>query len=292
MLSPQKSKSLHFFGLFIFVSFLPISCTVCKDKKGDASAAIHCEGNILKKGDINSGSIDHPEEVLIEANGQSFKIDKTEITHAQFASFLKEKQVTAAETTDGGSNDCDTEAESSAPCYDFSANSGLKALIQEDYSISDGGDDLPVYFVNWYGAQAYCEAVGKTLPDGDTWKLAATHGESRKYPWGDESPEGCIRANATLKDTTPNTTENKTFANCNTGPVAVNGADFSTGDTTQGLRHMAGNLAEWTSSGSTSEKTIKGGGWDSAVQFLTIESIQAAQPSSGFANVGFRCVEF
>ena len=48
--------------------------------------------------------------------------------------------------------------------------------------------DHPANEANWDKAKKFCTAQGKALPTEAQWEWAATGGDGRKWPWGDEAP--------------------------------------------------------------------------------------------------------
>jgi formylglycine-generating enzyme required for sulfatase activity len=151
--------------------------------------------------------------------------------------------------------------------------------------------DHPVNCVDWHQARAFCDWAGKRLPSEEEWEWAARNGkESTAYPWGNEPPreQACWNAGGS---------EAARGARTGTCPVGSHPA----GDSASGLRDLAGNVWEWTSSsdvvgtdsrgrGGTPVKVARGGGWydfdprsvSAAIRFLDL-------PTRRSADLGFRC---
>jgi len=88
-------------------------------------------------------------------------------------------------------------------------------------------DSLPVNFVTWYAATAYCASVGKRLPTEAEWEFAALGGQRGDvFPWG----------------ATPPTVRNANWSESGMhAPIAV--AHYA--PNAYGLYDMAGNVWEY-----------------------------------------------
>ena len=115
------------------------------------------------------------------------------------------------------------------------------------------GDDHPVGSVSWNDAQAFsawlAERLGVPiiLPTEAQWEKAARGGEGRRFPWGDEAPDG-RRANYAdvnfIGKYGPHT--RRSDAEIDDGYVETSPVDaYEPGVSPYGVYDMAGNLGEW-----------------------------------------------
>lgn len=89
--------------------------------------------------------------------------------------------------------------------------------------------DLPVVWVAWQGAMAYCKWASLRLPSELEWEKGARGVDGRLYPWGDEWEEG---------RPLPTTEERK--------PEKITSVwAYPTARSAYGLYDMIGNVYEW-----------------------------------------------
>lgn len=102
-----------------------------------------------------------------------FWLDQTEVTNAQFITFL---------------NEMGNQIEEDASWINLDNPSVSIAVDNGRFRTLEGFADHPVVAVSWYGAQAYCQWAGVRLPTEAEWEFAAKGPEGYLYPWGNESP--------------------------------------------------------------------------------------------------------
>ncbi|MCY4144255.1 MAG: SUMF1/EgtB/PvdO family nonheme iron enzyme [Gammaproteobacteria bacterium] len=107
--------------------------------------------------------------------------------------------------------------------------------------------ELPVTGISWWSADAFARWSGGRLPSADEWRAIASGTEKRIFPWGDSYDPA---AAATGDDAAGRLV-----------PCDANVKDV----TREGIRHLAGNVSEWTRSVSLDAGTVvmwaQGGNW-------------------------------
>ncbi|GAB4551795.1 MAG: hypothetical protein OHK0023_19120 [Anaerolineae bacterium] len=222
----------------------------------------------------------------------SFTIERYEVSYTQFVGFLN------ALGPRSHLNGCDN-----SPCAAIQGtnqanaenpNSGIR-FDGTRYSLTSVlYENRPAAYVTWYGAQAYCRSIGRSLPTEAQWEYAARYSDGRIYPWGPAWDETRAR---TSRPTNVG------------GPENVDA--FPTGQSALGIYNMAGNIAEWVfdwygqahykeqqAAGNVidpqgpaagSRKVVRGGSWDALPLFARTVHRQDFEPQSAQGFVGFRC---
>lgn len=216
-----------------------------------------------------------------------FRIETTEVTYAQYLTFLNEMGPGSHRNGCNGMPCMETRNDSETSNVSFdSANYSVPSVIS----------DFPVTNVTWYGAQAYCEAIGRRLPTEAEWERAARGDQGFIYPWGN-SWDGSRATTRRLADGTLG--------------QAVSVFSFPLGSSPYGVLNMAGNVAEWvydwydpryyanptasqpdpTGPLAGTEKVNRGGSWDTMPFFARTVHRRNQDPLDPTADVGFRCAE-
>jgi formylglycine-generating enzyme required for sulfatase activity len=253
-----------------------------------------------------------PHRVRVSA----FRIDRHEVTNAEYAAFLNEALAAGeAEVRDGRvlggpsrifyCNTSDASA-TSRIVYDPDANppfSVPKGTIrpQDDFGRH------PVTEVSWFGAVAYAKHHGKRLPTEAEWERAARGGRrDGVYPCGG-SGDDPTQLDRNLANIHRSGDPYEGVEPPRTTPVG------SYRPNPFGIYDMTGNVAEWCSDwygdgtysthpvdrwpsdpggpeATTGSRVIRGGAWQYEPFFCRASARSGLPPQTASPVVGFRCV--
>jgi formylglycine-generating enzyme required for sulfatase activity len=202
----------------------------------------------------------------------SFWIDQTEVTNAQYRRCVQAGACRAPTTCDTGQ-----------PTF-------------EDAS----GAEHPVVCVDWHDAQAYCEWAGARLPTEAEWEYAARGPEDYRYPWGNEPGAAWQNyCDANCAEAWADRTVDDGYAE--TSPVD----SYPEGASWCGVQDLAGNVYEWvadwlgdyrsapqtnpTGPETGSDKVLRGSSWISFWDRARGATRDFVKPESRDAQIGFRC---
>lgn len=182
-------------------------------------------------------------------------------------------RIDLTEVTNGAYARCVTNGSCPVPSTPASAT-------RADYYTNPAYAEFPVVNVTWDNANAYCAWLGKELPTIEEWEVAASIAPLTRrtfaYPWGDRfDPRFVNGGSAEDRDT-----------------LAV-GSFHPVGNSSFGLRDMAGNVAEWTASPSAElfdGFVVKGGSYRDSADLLRLAVQQNLVRTTAEPWLGFRCV--
>lgn len=233
-----------------------------------------------------------------------FKIDRTEVTNAQFAEFLNALPIKPRGNALGGAVAPENIPQAGHRLFlEFSSKPSPYTMIDLDdsearigvrdgrFAANPGFEDHPVTETTWAGALAYCQWRGARLPSEVEWEAAARGFKGRLFPWGDAMPTAELAVIG--------------MASGITVPVGSR----PKGATPEGLLDMAGSMLEWTSSldrpypyqagdgredlSTPGERIVRGGNYifDDTPDKLVAwnRTVAWRNPATGHRQIGFRC---
>ncbi len=220
-------------------------------------------------------------------NIRSFYIDQTEVTNKAYSQFL----VNHPDWQKGQVK------------YDKADGRYLSDL---NNNAETGLLNLPVTWVSWFAAKAYCEANNKRLPTAAEWEKAARGTDGRRYPWGSKL-DG---SHANFCDTRCAMSYRDSRLDDGFTKLAPAGS-FPQGVSPYGALDMSGNALEWvqdwedrsgeyykvlptsdpTGPNSGRSRALKGGSWLYNENFYGIrpDLYFGFLPNTTNVDIGFRC---
>jgi len=211
-------------GLMVVLGVVVVSLFLMQTKVSTSVGTEEIEGMVyIPAGEFIMGSNEYSNEKPVhKVYLDAYYIDKYEITNAQFAQFLNERENQA----EGGFTWLDIKDED---CKIRKTSGG--------FSPKSGYSEHPVVEVSWYGAKAYCEWKGMRLPTEAEWEKAARGEDGKKYPWGNSWDKSkCNNWYGPKLSGMASMYEGR-------GTLPVD--SFSDGASPYGVQDMAGNVWEW-----------------------------------------------
>ncbi len=232
-----------------------------------------------------------PEGEFIYQNGTTkslptFYIDEFEVTIGDYLKFM---EATKGKYTESYEAPTLTDKNKNHTPKDWEV---IKLCIKEQKNFKGQkiNWDHPIFNLDWYDAYAYAKWAGKRLPTEEEWEKAARGNSGNTYPWG-----------STFEPRSANLGLDSAMA-VQTGIGGMDGfaqtspVNFIKGDVSPfGIKGMAGNVAEWTSSFDSSRvissvkvPIVRGGHWKSVEIPMTYRD-NANGENERTDYIGFRC---
>ena len=192
----------------------------------------------------------------------AFKIDKFEVTNADFAVFAQEMGYKT-----------------------FAEQKGYRSWRDE---AGEGKANHPVVIVTWDDAVAYCQWLGKRLPTEAEWEKAARGEDGRSFPWGNDWDP----AKANVKETGLRGTVAVGSFGAGASPYGVEDITGNVWEwTADWYQPYPGNTTPDNYYGEKLRVT-RGGGWFDLEPQCTTFNRNAADPQkTANDDLGFRCAK-
>lgn len=189
-----------------------------------------------------------------------FKIDKFEVTNADFKKFV-----------DATGYKSDAEKSGDKPWSAF----------------AEGKDNHPVVKVSWNDAGAFCKWAGKRMPTEAEWEKAARGTDGLAYPWGNDwDPKKVNGKDSGLRGTTA------------VGSYPAGASPLGVMDMAGNVWEWTGSVADHYPGNTTTSKLygsalyiVRGGGWFDVKEQLATYYRNSAVPTSANDDLGFRCAK-
>ena len=196
----------------------------------------------------------------------AFSIDAGEVTQAAYGRCVSQKKCTPAQIKG---------------CRVYTVQGYQIALRVPKALIHP---ELPAICVTHAQAAGYCSWAGGALPSHQQWERAARGAKDAPlFPWGDTWDPQIANwgERDVLKTAVPGRIDGSPWS-------APSGA-YPASDTEEGVRDMAGNVAEWVLDQGRETVGVRGGSWTSWPFDLRVTKRAPVPPTQARTDVGFRC---
>ncbi|MBQ4849538.1 formylglycine-generating enzyme family protein [Pseudoalteromonas sp. MMG012] len=223
----------------------------------------------FKMGDLTGNGLANERPVVEKVLSNSYAMQNTEVTVAQFRSFIT-------------STGYQTEAEKGKGCAYYKNGEPIWEL---DYNWNNPGfkqaDNFPVVCVSYEDAKAYANWLSGEkgqqfrLPNEVEWEYAARASTASEYPWGNEIGKNLANCGWCGSE----------YSNKSAAPVG----EFPPNN--YGLYDTVGNVWEWTQKrASQDDVTVRGGAWNFAPSLARVSTRLALAADFRANYIGFRLV--
>jgi formylglycine-generating enzyme len=187
----------------------------------------------------------------------AFEIDTHEVTHSDYAAFVK-------------------------------ATGHRTPYHWLEGKVPAGKEELPVYNVDWEDANSYCRWAGKRLPTEAEWEKAARGGlDGQDFPWGDKITPADARFNVTDGPGPVGKFKPNAYGLYDmSGGVAEWVNDWFD-------RAYYAQAPEKNPQGPAAGKyrMVRGGAWSDGPRRVTVFFRNWVRPNQTTPNIGFRCAK-
>jgi iron(II)-dependent oxidoreductase len=200
-----------------------------------------------------------------------YELDRDEVSLGEYLAFLKQRKQHPSEA--------------------------LQKLIWHVITVHSVTDHTltrwPALYVTWFEARDFCASKGKRLPTEAEWEKAARGPDGKLFPWGEQAPTNALAM----------------FGQHHVHeiPILAPVDSHDNGNSSYGVHHMAGNVAEWVQDwfgfdyyaympeknpkgpASGRYRGVRGGSWKSKIIMLRTATRSGSAPDQRSATIGYRC---
>ena len=222
-----------------------------------------------------------------------YQIMKYEVTNQQYLNYLEEAYNTgnisvSSSTVEGYYEGDEIYSAGNYEFYDLDDGDNRIHWNGSNFIIETGYEEHPVVEVTWFGAWAFAENYGLSLPTEHEWEKSARGNTAYDFPWGN-SIDGSRANYNNSGDPWDNGTTPVGMYN---GQI-IQGFQTTDSPSPYDVYDMAGNVWEWTYGWSIylpPRRVIRGGSWENPTGTLRSWRSGSLESIECYECLGFRCV--